>query len=54
MNIFSFTTQEEKKYTTQYMKTKDFVSKLINQFWKYQFSFDVNWDKITETLWTKI
>jgi hypothetical protein len=52
--VFAFKTQEEKKYTTQYMKSKNFVSKIIKQFWKYQFSFDINWEKINETLWTKI
>jgi hypothetical protein len=52
--IFSFTTQEEKKYTTQYMKNKTFVKKLINDFWKYQKSVDINWNKINETLWIEL
>ncbi len=52
--IFSFTTQEEKKYTTQYLKNKDFVKKLINDFWKYQNSVDINWNKINKILWVEI
>ena len=52
--IFSFTTQEEKKYTTQYMKSKDFANKLINDFWKYSNSVDINWNKINNILWEEI
>ena len=52
--IFSFTTQEEKKYTTQYMKNKNFVKKLINDFWKYQNSVDINWNKINSFLGEEI
>ena len=52
--IFSFSTQEEKKYTTQYLKTKDFVKKVLNNFSKYQESTDINWEKINKILGIKL
>jgi len=52
--VFAFSTQEEKKYTTQYLKTKEFWDIVLRNFKKYKDSSDINWNKINETLWIEL
>lgn len=52
--IFVFSTQEEKKYTTKLLHTKDFVYKVFRDFEKYRWWLDSEWNKLSEGLWKEI
>jgi len=52
--IFSFSTQEEKKYTTNFLHTKDFVYTILRNFWKYKTGIDFYWNDLNNNLWKEI
>jgi hypothetical protein len=52
--VFSFSTQEEKKYTTKLLHTKDFIYKTLRNFWKYKSWLDFYWKELSEWLWKEI
>ena len=52
--IFVFSTQEEKKYTTQFLHTKEFVYKILRNFWKYKSWVDFYWNDLDKWLWKEI
>lgn len=52
--IFSFDTQEEKKYTTKLLHTKEFVYKLFRKFNKYKWWIDYKWKKLSDNLGVEI
>jgi len=52
--IFSFNTQEEKKYNSKLLHTKKFVKKLFSNFSRYESWLDCEWNTLSSTLWKRI